>query len=495
MSSIKEKFAMSLGSKLYLHADTQRSHVNKTLLLSLKQDLLSLNSSIERLTREKDVFSWLFPTREHRFVNKFIKDKRIIEKQDVKLILELIIDRLYVGIKLIQTVIQDKIKTGDSEYSLILQPQQMTIGCSFENLRKTVESLFEQMSDVNALMGTSDANATKKSAKIQTEVTSLSKCDSCVSALSCMKNLLNLFEIHKNDIYQNDQAQFDIYGLTQFGCMMQTTATIETNLQALLAKLIDKQKENEKLRHKIKTLNKDITIKTGKIISLEQECAASTKKDKRNSSEIADLKTQIDTLNSYITKDETEINYLNTCIKSLKSVVSMHEADMQRLRALNANLTDKVERMAAMAEQYVRALGALERKLGSLDKEHRGFAKELKLVSACIDGLDETLGAVGEHLQVLERKMIVLRHNSTGSAAKMASDFKGFQEKIQQLAIQTQLSTIKAPEEAPKRQIKGNPIEDLSRQIEENKEKIVNLQNENAKLEIIISKVKLVWNR
>lgn len=42
-------------------------------------------------------------------------------------------------------LIQDNVKTNDFGSCLILQPQQMTIGCSFENLRKLIGQIIEKL--------------------------------------------------------------------------------------------------------------------------------------------------------------------------------------------------------------------------------------------------------------------------------------------------------------------------------------------------------------
>lgn len=58
------------------------------------------------------------------------------------------------------------------------------------------------------------------------------------------------------------------------------------------------------------------------------------------------------------------------------------------------------------------------------------------------------------------------------------------------MIIQSHVNDVKTTDSIPKIQIKGNPMEDIARQIEENNERMRILQNENNKLESIISKFK-----
>lgn len=44
-------------------------------------------------------------------------------------------------------------------------------------------------------------------------------------------------------------------------------------------------------------------------------------------------------------------------------------------------------------------------------------------------------------------------------------------------------------DEKPKKELKGNPIEDMTCQIEENKKSIKNLQDENVKLECFLQRL------
>lgn len=72
-------------------------HINKTLLLSLKQDLRILDKVVDELFQEQvgavEIKSWIFPTKQGRFVKQFIDDNRLLETDNVKLHLELILDR------------------------------------------------------------------------------------------------------------------------------------------------------------------------------------------------------------------------------------------------------------------------------------------------------------------------------------------------------------------------------------------------------------------
>ncbi|KAJ8940848.1 hypothetical protein NQ318_005294, partial [Aromia moschata] len=79
----------------------------------------------------------------------------------------------------------------------------------------------------------------------QTDIIALNRCDSCSSAMLCMKNLLQSFE-HEQFKGGRQVLRPKIYDITQFGCMLQTTTTIEDSLSTLFEKLFAKEQENEK---------------------------------------------------------------------------------------------------------------------------------------------------------------------------------------------------------------------------------------------------------
>lgn len=70
--------------------------VNETLLISLQQEVKTLNDIVNELPAindEDEVRSWLFPSKSYDFVNELIYSNEIFKLESFKTYLELIIDR------------------------------------------------------------------------------------------------------------------------------------------------------------------------------------------------------------------------------------------------------------------------------------------------------------------------------------------------------------------------------------------------------------------
>lgn len=199
--------------------------------LCLKQDLRRLHQIVKTISNtceSQEVTSWFFPTKSHRFVEDFIKDNDILEKGSERLFLELIIDRIHVGIKLILEQIPTKYLG-----KFVFRPKQVTLGYLFENLFQGISKM-KSMKSYQLLVRDKENDIIMLERETQTDIVALHKCDSCASAIECMKNLMKLFG-HKEFEYLNHGKRLkpQIIDVTQFGCMLQTTTSMMSSFRKL----------------------------------------------------------------------------------------------------------------------------------------------------------------------------------------------------------------------------------------------------------------------
>lgn len=103
-SKSNEWFSNAVVDRYRWHFDVVYRHIwqvrmdaiNRTLLISLKQEVKTLNEIVNELPAvncREEVRSWLFPSKPYQFVNEYIYGDDILELDNFKSYLELIIDR------------------------------------------------------------------------------------------------------------------------------------------------------------------------------------------------------------------------------------------------------------------------------------------------------------------------------------------------------------------------------------------------------------------
>lgn len=115
----------------------------------------------------------------------------------------------------------------------------------------------------------SNFTALKIHRNTQTDIISLNKCDSCFSAMLCMKNILKTFETSAlgTDVHLRPQ----IYDITQFGSMMQVAQSVNNSLHRLSEKLTAKDEELDLHKTRNATFRDDIEKSKKKLDMLDQE--------------------------------------------------------------------------------------------------------------------------------------------------------------------------------------------------------------------------------
>ncbi|CAG9833484.1 unnamed protein product [Diabrotica balteata] len=471
--------------------------INKTLLMSLKQDVQSINESLNNISiEENDIKSWLFPTKHYTFVDDFIKGNNILELNDIKLILELVIDRLYIGIRLLSCTISKTIQDKNIEIPdfVLAQSRPMTVGYCFEIFRKVITTLLDQMNtDFNTqgdhLRDENGKDNVKTNCKTQTEVISKATCDSCSSAITSMKFLLDMFNISKGDIYQIRQTQSNIHDITQFGCMLRATASIETQLKELIEKLISAEDQNKNSMNQIKELSVELKNKNGSITLLQHENSTLNDALKKVRVKVITLENKISDLEKEKQNDKEKITNIDNINKELNSNILIFKVHNDQLKCDNNALKEKVEKIRIVLKD-LQGISKLKEKLLLIESELHSFQDVFKDLNNFIETLNTRLKKISRNHIGMESRLKILSCEIVADADSMTKNFQHFQEKLHEKWAEFDVKLANQSNTIPKVQIKGNPIEDFTKQIEENKEKIQILQNENKKLETIINKYK-----
>ncbi|CAH1155815.1 unnamed protein product [Phaedon cochleariae] len=475
-------------------------HVNKTLHLSLKQDIKVLTETIENIAVDTDFKSWMFPTKKSEFVKEFINVNRVFEYGDTELYLELLVDRLYVGLRLVISHLQKTLNHARNDESaedniVIQKPRQITIGCCFLNLWKIVEALAIEMADDGNQTITIPRKAmsrTYRNGKTQTDNISLDKCDSCASAISCMKSLMDIFE-ESDDISIKKKIRPRIFDITQFGSMLHTTISVENSVKSLVAKLVGKQRENEELQMELVELRKESREKDGKISLCQQEVRVYKEKCRKNSVMISSLLEQREAFVKKNSEDHKEREELKERISRLNESSKTDEITIKNLKMENQKMTDHFMTSLNLQKISAHKISGLQKNIETLEYEQELISHGFRQFEVAIENLNIRLINISKCHSNTEYKIKTLNDGDwLENIPNMIVKFKVYKENVKEKIVEASIDQMENVPVIPKFQIKGNPLEDISRQMEENSEKIRQLNEENAKLQIIISRFKCI---
>ncbi|CAH1986148.1 unnamed protein product [Acanthoscelides obtectus] len=472
--------------------------VDKTILLSLKQDLRILSDIIEdiaRSTKDTDIKCWLFPTKDIWFFKQFIEEYKIFQGHKKNVYLELILDRFYVGTHLILRYIDEQIKNFGSVYDktpFLQKPKQVTLGCSFDNLWKTIQQLVHRMASNKDISG---RNASRSESlgildysinkSCQTDIVSLNRCDSCASAVSCMRNLLLSLENGHIDNYGSfKKVRPKLYDVTQFGCMLQTTTTIEGGLRNLYKKINEYEIKIEKLAEMNKIMERENAVSQRKATFFEQQNKVYKEKQDKDSKKFQTLTIDNDNLLNELERAKKKIHEQNKLITQHVTSLKTLENNLNKVTADNMNLESCYGSVSTELKSIMRRGDIAQKTMKRIEKETKSISIYLVTADSYVEN----------HNRMLKNSSRI-SSNTAEKVSNMTSDlkeefdalFKRFKEFKEQV-LEKVAETRSASGGASNFQITGNPAEDISRQIEANNEKIKALQKENQKLSIIVSR-------
>lgn len=466
-------------------------NATKLLRLSLKQDLLRLNEVVKNISKDNEALveirSWFFPTKNHDFVEEFIANNRIFETGTERLFLELIIDRVYVGIRLLLT--------GNQQFPLrkcIISPPEVTLGFCFEKLYHLIFQMKELGTSTSIREGNPSFSIVHRES--QTDITSLNRCDSCASAITCMKCLMNIFE---NDdfqhIFEGRKFKPQILDITQFGCMLQTTTAITDNFKKLFEKISSKEEEIRILKNEKSTQLKVNLNQKKKIVHLKEEVRIYEQEYEKSTSKICLLSNENKELSRGAVQNDLHLKSLENTINNFSATLAKRNVVINNLKSENAILKRQLE--GINGNQKI-----LSNLVILLRKDVKKVLDDLSRVGEILAPIERTIDNLNSRLHDITN----LNENSRLKVKNMTKDFRTAMDSIYDYLVdknndlKTKLKeyfdqlTKKFHEtnSHSNMQVKGDPVEDISYQMKENEGKIRALQVENQKLENILTKFK-----
>ncbi|XP_019869754.2 protein Hook homolog 1 [Aethina tumida] len=491
------------------------------------QDLEFLNRIIQNVYIKSpiNVTSWLFPTKDHNFVNEMLKAQDLMNLTYVNG-LELLVDRLYTIINLITGYIKSY---SNLQERLLIRPSQLSLSFSVDLLWKTIETLTEKSSPIVP----NYTGVEKVCNQTQTDQLWLNRCDSCSSAVECIKNMVCSFEEYDVAISaKRTEIRSQLYELTQFGCMLKTTNLVQDSLQMLFEKLRQKQQECDVLKAECDDMQNKLKEQCASLDLLSEELSTYKNNKQFNDIKIMSLKNENDLLTEESRKLKERFEKKKKEVGAMEKEIAdfkRNQKVLTKLQAQNLKLVEEKKELETKYEHCSKAIDVMhtnsknyqkkitklltnqdrnEEKLSLLIMETRNIANAYNTLQAKYNNdfkdfsdLGRMMEESGVLLQSLDGRISSVQEDCTNTNVKLEKvlktqqehanitldRFKNIQEKVSEYLIKAHMKYD--ADEKPKKELKGNPIEDMTCQIEENKKNIKNLQDENMKLECFLQRL------
>nr|CAH7724394.1 unnamed protein product [Callosobruchus chinensis] len=475
--------------------------VDEAIILSLKQDLRILSELVEDITRrtkECDIKCWLFPTKDICFFKEFIDEYNILEGNNRKVYLELILDRFYVGIHLILRYIQEQIgcSVNAFEKSLFLhKPKQVTLGCSFDNLWKTIQQVVDQMASKKNISERNGFNVSTSYSlesygdvahkTCQTDIVSLNRCDSCASAVSCMKNLLlSLENDYRNNCGGLKKMRPKLYDVTQFGCMLQTTSTVEEGLRNMYKRINDYENKIEQMTGMHKKIEQDNSALQRKATFLEQQMKVYKDRQDKDAVKLQYLTAKNEDLTKEMAIAKKKITEQAKLLKQYVVSLEAHENIFKKVSRENINLKYCYTNISEELKSIIKESETVHKNMAHIEQETKSIYTHLANADDMIESHNRMLKNCSRVSYRIAEKVSNMRDDCKEEFDLVSKKFQELKEQIKEKVAEIR----SANRSDPSFPITGNPAEDISKQIQANDERIKTLQNENKKLSIIVSK-------
>ncbi|VEN55169.1 unnamed protein product, partial [Callosobruchus maculatus] len=319
----------------------------------------------------------------------------------------------------------------------------------------------------------------------QTDIISLNRCDSCASAVSCMKNLLlSLENDYRNDCGGIKKIRPKLYDVTQFGCMLQTTSTIEEGLRNLYKRINDYENKIERMSEMYKTVEQDNSALRRKATFLEQEVKVYKERQEKDSVKLKYLTNKNDELLNEIAKAKRKIGEQEKLIKkyvdsheTLENVFKKVSKENIKLKSCCSNMSEEFKGMITKSE-------AVHQTMTRVEQETQSIYTHLANADSMIENHNRLLKNCSRLSNSIAEKVSNMTDDCKEEFDVVSKKFQELKEHIKEKIFEIR----SANGSDPSFPITGNPVEDISKQIEANNQKIKTLQNENRKLSIIVSK-------
>nr|CAI5841087.1 unnamed protein product [Callosobruchus analis] len=318
----------------------------------------------------------------------------------------------------------------------------------------------------------------------QTDIVSLNRCDSCASAVSCMKNLLLRLENDYRNYGGIKKLRPKLYDVTQFGCMLQTTSTVEEGLRNLYKRINDYENKIEKLSEMNKKMEQDNSALRRKATFFEQEIKVCRDRQEKDSVKLQYVSTKNDELLNDTATAKKKIAEQAKIIKQYHVSLETHEKILKRISTENINLKSYYTKISEEIKCIIKEIEAFHKVMAENERETESIYVHLANADSMIESHNTILKNCSRVSNSLAEKVSNMSDDCKEEFDLVSKKFQELKEHIKEKVAEIRSANGSDSSFT----ITGNPAEDISKQIEANNEKIKALQNENKKLSIIVSK-------
>lgn len=503
------------------------------LFLSLVQDINSLESLILKIyDLQKDssfsINSWRLPTKHFLNAIHFNVDETQPTTLQYTTILEVVIDRLYVLLNQYLEHTTNAI-TKCSSKGVSGRPQKISLGALNHNLWEKLESIC----DLNKIYGTKslvEDNFIRNNKTIaildlevvnkesQTEHMPSSQCNSCFVAINCIKSMSRQMELILPDSFtekNRKQLEPNIYELTQFGCMNSIITALLADVNVLAESIQKSQRDRQEELTKNSMLKSKMESATEFIANLEIDLTTMENKNEKLLGEIENYKSEIhsknETENTYkdllktlpqelqVAKDKAtllqnelvSIQYSESILKNQignlqkQQELIIVERDMWKLRFNSCQ--DENNKLKLQNEDLRQELASLSDSVERTEESYRSMNLLMEVSASKMDEkiqkneslLSKLHVAIDKKIVLQEQEIVMLKKSQ--SLTSVTSVIPNFVEKVK---VQKQDNNQAL--------MKGNPIEDMTKQIEVNNLNMTKLKAQNDTLIHTINKLQSI---
>ncbi|KAL1490740.1 hypothetical protein ABEB36_013388 [Hypothenemus hampei] len=384
--------------------------VKSTLLIAMGQDAIFLNNIINDIfnSREEDISvkSWIRPWESSRNNNLSIKGLSYEE------ILEIIIDRMYILVNIfleIMRVTPKKPKT--------LQPSRYSLGTAVQLFYKHFCEILADKMKTEKIACEKSINLHISDKNTQTEITTLTVCDSCNCAVTCIKRLLRSL---KNE--EQAKLKCQIFDITQFGCMLKVTSSIEESLHNLFTNLLKKDNDITRKMEICESLKKKLEEKDIKITIMEEEIDSLKRMLQKGSQKLFKLNDEKKQLSDNLSFKISTIDTLEQTINSLKGDLNESTNETEKLKCINGIMRKNVD---SSIELLSKSATIFEEKIAKMNQEHETIKLILMQYEKSLLYLNVKLGKIAKHFAKIEIKLEgIIRDTNTNGKEENVNNLK-----------------------------------------------------------------------
>ncbi|XP_076253303.1 uncharacterized protein LOC143191806 [Rhynchophorus ferrugineus] len=275
-----------------------------------------------------------------------------------------------------------------------------------------------------------------------------------------------------------------MYDTTQFGCMLKTTSRIEDYFKYLHQELHERTHENSSLKLKLDNVQNLITEKDRKITFLEAEVSILKEKFDNALKETYALQQAHDRLIQDHSTKSIDIKDLKAHLSSMEKDYKETEKKCEKFKNENFQLK----------EHRTILRNWLNRRIDNGNKNVTLLEKNVHILTTILEEYNKSF----THLNMILIKLsknIAKYHISVQKNQESLNDIdesiRSYQNNWKKIVdVNKESLCLSENKRNQSFKIKGDPVEDFTKQIKENEVKISQLQNDNVKLEQLLNRFK-----